>query len=222
MVSNHADEEAYTWLLKTFRDGMVDAARDVLGGHIKPSIEGVGQEEILEACRAIELDGTVPAFLMIDNDDAERLAFLKVFPNAPIRICQFHFMQACRSKARRIFARSSNSDGKAQAFMEAIRRCQRCPSAALWRKYYADLAKEVNEIAGDKGQAWGFLSDWLSREWFAPRTREALVDYGLPRHVTRDGPWSTNNYSEAAFRTFDRVFLNSRANRRSVIRRCFG
>ncbi|EIW65834.1 hypothetical protein TREMEDRAFT_66202 [Tremella mesenterica DSM 1558] len=37
--------------------------------------------------------------------------------------------------------------------------------------------------------------------------------------VTRDGPWSTNNYSEAAFRTFDRVFLNCRANKRRPSRR---
>jgi hypothetical protein len=41
------------------------------------------------------------------------------------------------------------------------------------------------------------------------------LDAGLPPNFTRDGPnWNTNNFSEAAFRVFDTVFLESIQNKR--------
>jgi hypothetical protein len=41
-----------------------------------------------------------------------------------------------------------------------------------------------------------------------------VVDNGLPAHLTRDGAFNTNNYMEAAFRTFNVKFLELRKNKR--------
>lgn len=214
MVSNHADKEAYTFLLNEFRKAVRQTARDYVAGRFEYEIDGVDPSELRKMCMIVAEDGLTPRFMMIDGCDAERMAIRQVFPGIPLRACQFHLMQACRSKIRRILGRIPNADTLGSAILDAIRKCQRCPSAAEWDHYYDELGQEVTRIVGDSGSAWTHLKDYLDREWFSERWREFVVDYALPRSVTRDGPWSTNNYSESCFRSFDRVILNCRANKR--------
>ncbi|ORY35080.1 hypothetical protein BCR39DRAFT_556578 [Naematelia encephala] len=214
MVSNYADEEAYSFFLSAIKKAIVKLAREIIEDRVKIKIDGVTASQLKAACNAVIEDGLLPAFAMIDGDDAERRAIEHEFPDTPIRVCQFHFMQACRSRARRVFSQSAEREVLASSFLEALRRCQRCPSSASWALYYHNLEDEVNELAQDDGEAWEEFDRYLKKEWFSDRWRPYLIDYGLPPHVSRDGPWSTNNYSEAAFRTFDRVFLGCRANKR--------
>jgi hypothetical protein len=47
--------------------------------------------------------------------------------------------------------------------------------------------------------------------------QEHVLDEGLPDGQTRDGPWNTNNWVEASFRTFNAVFLENRKNKRYVL-----
>ena len=220
MISDRNDTEAYYYLLQSFNERAIRVAGDMLEGRLQKRVDGVPQESLLSACRAVWLDrGLMPAFFMIDGCDSERLAIERVFPGIPLRACQFHVMQACRSKARKVYHRFDNCKWLANAFMQAVRRCQRCPSALQWPSFYARLQVEIEEH-NDRGKnVWEVFANYLNRSWFSPSWLPYVVDYGIPRHVTRDGPWSTNNYSEAAFRTFDRVFLRCQANRRSVSRR---
>ena len=214
MVSNHADTEAYAFLLRAFKRAVIRAALDYLAGRIRLTIEGVTPERLRHECTLVAHHGFTPAFMMIDGCDAERKAIETVWPGMPLRACQFHLMQACRSKVRKYLHKHKNVDQQTTRILDAIRLCQRCPSPSLWPEYYQRLGDTVNSIAEDQGQTWEGLKDYLDREWFSDRWRKYVVDFGLPFHVTRDGPWSTNNYSEASFRTFDRVFLSCQANKR--------
>lgn len=215
MVSNHADTAAYQFMLFEFNKAVTQTARDFVNGQFEWEMEGVDQEDLRAQCEVIADEGLAPAFMMIDGSDPERRAIENVF-GCPIRCCQFHFMQALRSRVRRMFNRSVDAELLTSSVLEAVRKCQRCPDATLWDQYYDELGAEVTRIKQDEGQAWTELKQYLDKEWFSDAWRTTLVDYGLPYSaVTRDGPWSTNNYSEASFRTFDRIFLACRANKRS-------
>ena len=214
MVSQHADAEAYEFLLESVRSAVHSRIESLLDGRAKSRYPKQYHDKLLDLCTQVQEDEYTPQFMMIDGDDAERLAIERVFPGLPFRACQFHFMQACRSKARSAFGRSQAGEAKTAAFLKALRRCQRCPIEDEWLSHYARLRHEINDIAQDQGQASKMLSDYLDRVWFSNRWRSHTVDFGIPAHLTRDGPWSTNNYAEAAFRTFDRVFLSCRVNKR--------
>lgn len=214
MVSSHADQRAYTQLLTSVRDAAERLAEAIVANPDVITVEGVSRETLLDAASAVVEEGFFPSFMMIDGDDAERNAIRAVFPHIPLRACQFHVMQACRSKARRAFDATSDPEANATRFLRAFRRCQRCPTREQWITYKDRLKAEIEEIAGDNGEIASRLMAYLQQTWFSGRWVEHVVDFGIPAHVTRDGPWSTNNYSEVAFRTFDRVFLCCRANKR--------
>lgn len=216
MVSQHADTDAYQFLLDSLCSAIHKHVEALLSGEALSRYPTRYHEKLLDLCEKVREDEYFPQFMMIDGDDAERLAIERVFPGLPFRLCQFHFMQACRSKARSAFGRSQTGEAKTAAFLKALRRCQRCPVESDWSTYHQRLQQEIDDIAQDGGDASAMLSEYFKRVWFSDRWRPHCIDYGIPSHLTRDGPWSTNNYAEAAFRTFDRVFLSCRVNKRSV------
>lgn len=132
---------------------------------------------------------------MIDGDNAERGAIERTFRGLPIRMCHFHLMQACRSQGRKIFGRGKAGKVKTTAFLDALRRCQRCPDQDDFPDYYRRLEQEIQDIAGDEGEALRTLTTYLKAYWFSDLWRSKCVDYGIPRHLTRDGPWSPNNFA---------------------------
>jgi len=83
-------------------------------------------------------------------------------------------------------------------------------------EYYQWFRQDIDHIAQDGGQSTISLTTYLNREWFSHWWRLYCVDYGTQAHLTRDGALSTNNLAEASFKTFDRVFLSCRVNKRSV------
>lgn len=214
MVSAHSDQIAYAYLLSEFERACRETAQQIVNGTYIPIIPGVTQQELRTQCDIFLQDGLSPRFMMIDASDAERNAIQQVLPATPIRACQFHLMQACRSQLRKFLSSYSVNirDGKIQEILDAIRTVQRCPEADEWDTYFAALGETVKACTST--EVWERLATYLNVTWFSTIWKPSTVDYGIPAGVTRDGPWSTNNYSEACFRTFDRVFLSCRVNRR--------
>ena len=69
-----------------------------------------------------------------------------------------------------------------------------------------------------------FEANWFTEEWLGMTPQqfvdihlqsqaESWTDFGLPDDQYREGIWSTNNWTERAFKTFDQVFLDRRANK---------
>lgn len=64
-----------------------------------------------------------------------------------------------------------------------------------------------------------FNSNWLCKYLYSQRIllicfSAHITDIGLPDGETRDGTFYTNNWCEAAFQTFDKVFLKQTENKR--------
>lgn len=219
MISRGDDSEAYRYLLKTVNEKVLDVARDFLSGAFRPTMPGLSDAAVARRCKIVLRNGGLtPAFVMIDGANAERIAIESVFPGVPLRACQFHVMQACRQRMREIFRTSINPNKATEAALDAIAACQRCPHPSEWSAKFKELESTVTGLAEGDASVWPRVKEYLERFWFSPKWRQYTCDYGLPPGVSRDGPWSTNNYVEAAFRTFDRVFLNCQVNRRSVSR----
>lgn len=153
---------------------------------------------------------------MIDGDESERLAIDAVWPRITARVCQFHMMQACKSKLLSIFGTDPEGKRRVRLALKAIRACQRCPIEGEWPAYIKHLQRKVANIAGASHaeRAWAGLESYLLRTWFSERWRRYSVDYAMPGSFFREGPWSTNNYVKVCFRIFDRVMLEGRANKR--------
>ena len=103
MVSQHADTEAYEFLMENLSSAVMSRVESLLDGHAKSQYPKRYQDKLLDLCDKIQEDEYTPQFMMIDGDDAERLAIERIFPGLPVRLCQFHFMQACKSKATTAF-----------------------------------------------------------------------------------------------------------------------
>lgn len=221
MVSNTATEQMYTLFLQTILNSVNQLASELVG-EFSNRDEGMDKDtQELLYLRALAVagddgEGFCPAFMMIDHSAAERNAIRTVFPGLPIRLCQFHFMQACKSNGQTAFPRDIQGTTQLNMYMKALRKAQRCPTEADWPKYFKALEADVNAIAWDDGAAWRKIGTYLSKYWFDDSWRPYCVDYGIPPHYNRDGPWSTNNYAEVAFRVFDRTFLSCRVNKRQV------
>ena len=213
MVLRQARAQDYTFASETLRDAITQRVELLLSN--TPSVYPAQYHEILfeRACAICE-DEYSPTFMMIDGDNPERNSIEIVFPGLPIQLCQFHFMRACMKQARLAFGSGRSVESKVQAFADRLRRCQRCPSADKWLGFYRVLKHDISEIAQDHGQAKAHLTKYFDSEWFCVRWRPYCIDYVIPPQYTRDGPWWTNNYAELAFRTFDKVFLMCRVNKR--------
>lgn len=217
MVSNHIDSQTYTTLLREVRDAVYRRAEGFYEGQHDSCTFPDYDPEVWNVCimDIVQQDGEYsPPLFMIDSDDAERNAIESVFPRTVIRVCQFHFMQGIRGTCMEMFGRSDGAESSIQAVFACVRRAQRCPHDSRWPEYLQKLGRDVTEIADDEGETWDHFRKYLHKTWFAPRWLRYVIDFGMPPDQTRDGAWSTNNYAEVAWKIFDKVFLNGRANRR--------
>ena len=217
MIHQSKESEAYQHMLTVLKDSVQSHAESLLHERSKPRYQESGsQAMLLSHCFEVSEDGFSPAFMMIDGDDSERLAIEIVFPGVPIRLCQFHFMQACISRIQSVFGRTKAGTRKTNKVVRSLRKLQRCPIESEWLSSYQIFKNDIDSVANDGGRALASLVQYFDRSWFSPVWRPYCIDYGIPIENTRDGPWSTNNYAEAAFRVFDRVFLCCRVNKRCV------
>lgn len=217
MISVNHDEEAYSTALATLYDAVCDHAQRLVDGKVRPVIDQSYRVELLQQARSIARNGLKPSHIMIDHAEAERAAAEMIMPDVPIRVCQYHMMNAIRSKLTEWFGTSDESFQQINGVLEAVRRCQRCPRALDWDDYLAALAESVEEIATDLPNSeviWPEFRRYLFRTWLSDTWRPYACDYGLPPLRTREGSMNTNNYCESAFRAFDRVFLQCKSNKR--------
>ena len=216
MVSFHSDTEAYTTLLETVRNKIIEYATLVVQGDVElsASLSPEDRELALWECEDVAKHGYSPRFIEIDGDDAERAAIEATFSAAvPIRMCQFHLMRAIRARSTRKFTLSTAGVKKSDRFLEAVRKCQRCRSEEDWAAHVEQLRNDLQEISGDTNTTT-YLMEYMDRQWFSTRWRDSCTDIGLPEWATRDDVVSTNNTAEVSFRVLDRVFLNCQANKR--------
>ena len=154
MISQHADAEAYTFLLNNLQNAIYHYAELLLSPSSQPRYPANYHEQLRKFAHIItDDDGFVPSHMMIDGDDAERLAIEQAFPGLPVRVCQFHLMQACKSQARSVFGRGKLGDSKTGRFLARLRRCQRCPIESEWTSHYQQLRADIDDIANDGGEA---------------------------------------------------------------------
>ncbi|KAK8847595.1 hypothetical protein IAR55_005454 [Kwoniella newhampshirensis] len=214
MVSRHADTETYQYMLEQIAIAVQDRASSLLEENANTHYQDRQRDRLLDKCGHIVDFGFRPRYMMIDGDDAERSAIQMVFPDVPIRMCQFHLIQACRAKARSFFGTNKEGQNRCERFLAAFRQVQRCPTEADWDRYFERFRQEVLFIVRNDAPTWASIERYLNRTWFSLRWRSHCIDYGIPSDLTRDGGCSTNNFAEAAFRTFDRIFLSARVNKR--------
>lgn len=215
MVSRNGDTEAYTFLLQRLVDAVERHAHDLVGGAAPSLVLREGDKTaLLQKAAIVAEDGFRPPFMMIDGDNAERRAIEQVWPGLPIRVCQFHVMQSVRIKATSVFGNSQRGRQLVDLYLKVVRDAQRCRIESQWPEFRDKFEQEVLSLCENNAQRANVLTGHMANMWFSPTWRRTTVDYGMPPSMTRDSPWSTNNYAESIFRTFDRVFLNCRANKR--------
>ncbi|KAF8969307.1 hypothetical protein BDZ97DRAFT_1915276 [Flammula alnicola] len=97
--------------------------------------------------------------------------------------------------------------------LHAVRAVQRCRFLERWDQYMAEFRSQVEDICDGAPVAARDIILYFEANWFCPEWRDLWTDIGLPTGQTRDAMLSTNNWTERAFKTFDQVFLGSRANK---------
>lgn len=215
MVHTNAITNAYVNFLEAFHEAVERHARALINNEVLPviTLNSAERDTFVDHCRGIAEDGWYPAFGMIDAAEQERAAIAQVFPGIPIRMCQYHLVAACRKKFCAVFGRITAENQDAFLALQALRQLQRCPHQAHFDEYYHRFRLSIEDIDRNE-ETWRQIDAYMMGGWLSWRWRESCMDYGLPVDITRDGPWSTNNFVESAFQVFDRIFLDCRANKR--------
>ncbi|KAG8892129.1 hypothetical protein FRB99_002935, partial [Tulasnella sp. 403] len=96
----------------------------------------------------------------------------------------------------------------------AFRELQRCRKVSEWDDYCNLFQERVHRVVETTSASfesvWGYFED----NWFTDDWRDLWTDLGIPAGANRDGMLNTNNWIERAFKTFDTIFLDFRANKR--------
>ncbi|KAK8853348.1 hypothetical protein IAR55_004052 [Kwoniella newhampshirensis] len=213
MVSRHADTETYQYMLEQIAIAVQDRASSLLEENANTHYQDRQRDRLLDKCGHIVDFGFRPRYMMIDGDDAERSAIQMVFPTFPFACVNFISYRLVVRK-RSFFGTNKEGQNRCERFLAAFRQVQRCPTEADWDRYFERFRQEVLFIVRNDAPTWASIERYLNRTWFSLRWRSHCIDYGIPSDLTRDGGCSTNNFAEAAFRTFDRIFLSARVNKR--------
>ncbi|THU88277.1 hypothetical protein K435DRAFT_680156, partial [Dendrothele bispora CBS 962.96] len=179
------------------------------------------QEELIANADAVLNSGEwVPLFFMIDKCRAEYHAILHVWPGACIRLCQFHVIQSILrwedEKGDPEARRPSLKQPKQHMLLYAFRDLQRAYDEDTCEEEKGLFLRRIREKIVPNGKNKDAEVDtitiYFERNWFDPFWRDLWTDIGLPAGHNRDRI-STNNFTERAFKTFDQIFLDNRANK---------
>ncbi|KAJ7884058.1 hypothetical protein B0H13DRAFT_1890127 [Mycena leptocephala] len=208
--------------LREVKELVEKMARDLRDGEVDvhPS-HACFKHQLIEAAERVRANNWnwVPLFVMIDKSAAEMKALSKaaessqVWPETDVRLCQFHVIQAILRWDRdhdTSTTRPKLSRDSKDRLLHAVRELQRCHSDAEWD---AEVGKFKTRIASfTDASTTGTIMQYFERNWFIPLWRDSWTDIGLPHGRNRD-TISTNNWTERAFKTFDQIFLENRANK---------
>ncbi|KAJ7108452.1 hypothetical protein C8R43DRAFT_905380, partial [Mycena crocata] len=155
----------------------------------------------------------IPLYVMIDKSVAELNTLLAVWPELIVRVCQFHVIQAILRWDRDQdtgSARPKLSRPSRDKLLHAVRELQRCRSDDQWETEVERFRSRIASFADARTTT--IIMQYFERNWFIPLWRDLWTDIGLPSGRNRD-TISTNNWTERAFKTFDQIFLENRANK---------
>jgi hypothetical protein len=243
LLSSDVTRESLVVFLTKTAAQISKRARRWLSG--RADAHGRLDEEVSELKRQSELivqAGWRPKHAMIDKCRAEANALAEALPNVPIRLCQFHIVQAIirwtadsGESASSAAARPAVTRQVQYHIVDAFRTLQRTRTlpndgedevdevqkaesfVAARRVFYGAIKHALEQCHDEKidiKAAYIAIKDYFRTNWFDDFWRPMWIDDGLPLGETRDGTGSTNNWVERAFRTFDDVFLERRANKR--------
>ncbi|KIJ43097.1 hypothetical protein M422DRAFT_253594 [Sphaerobolus stellatus SS14] len=207
-------------------------------------IPAAERQKILENCQKIKrAKGWIVRKFMVDKCRFLVMAIVQFNPTAIIIICQFHIIQAILrwqgDSGRLPDAPRVPISFKIKLF-KAFRRLQRCRSRGEWPKFQEIFFQQLQVLCHEESEEGGntaevitgkrrhwqgftakdrrklseFLNQYFTTNWFDDFWLERVTDIGLPPGMTRDGTANTNNWSESAFLTFDKVWLQNRKNKR--------
>ncbi|KAG8730395.1 hypothetical protein FRC12_020288 [Ceratobasidium sp. 428] len=172
-----------------------------------------------------------PSFFMIDKDAAEKNACSHVFPSSPIRICQFHVVQAIlrwlKASHKAPSTKPAKKGSKAtksvlvpqdahEDILKAFRRTQRARTHEQFLVAQQTFEASIGDICTNYGvpEQHDTICAYFQKNWWSTTWRDSVTDIGLPHEATRDVVLSTNNYSESIIKTFKHLFLGMRKNKR--------
>ncbi|THU98006.1 hypothetical protein K435DRAFT_886410, partial [Dendrothele bispora CBS 962.96] len=220
-ISGDVTTETLILFLATVKELVEDVALDIVGD--PTVIDGVlqlHQEKLIAAAHeVVETGDWVPLFFMIDKCRAEYHAILHVWPEACIRLCQFHVIQSIirweDEHGDPESQRPSLKRPKQHMLLYAFRGLQRAYDEETWDTEKALFLERIRTVIlpGHKNrQAREAIIQYFERNWFTAFWRDLWTDIGLPPGHNCDRI-STNNFTERAFKTFDQIFLDNRANK---------
>ncbi|KZP10623.1 hypothetical protein FIBSPDRAFT_757936, partial [Athelia psychrophila] len=171
---------------------------------------------LLAEPRIVIQEGWWPAFFMIDKSRAEKNGIQRVFPGIPIRICQFHVVQAIlrwEKDEPSGQGRPKLSLVQKHHLLYAVRNLQRCRDSHDWDDKLRVFYRRVGVLSNDDSDKAERIKAYFNVNWFKLEWRDHWTDIGLPRGKNHDGMLSTNNWTERAFKTFHQIFLEGRSNK---------
>ncbi|KIJ46841.1 hypothetical protein M422DRAFT_249585 [Sphaerobolus stellatus SS14] len=225
----------YTYFIET-ENRVLERAREI----VKDPASIIHENErdhkniLKHASRAVQKNKWRILKWMIDKCRHLINAIKRFCAQAVIIICQFHIIQALielRGDKERITGSPRIPDGLKFEYTSYFREAQRCRTKEDWPMYEARFFRRLEHVCmhGNvedsmvEGSDQSDSDDNLPRSaqlpspaknWFTEFWLPHVTDIGLPSGRTRDGSFNTNNFSEAAFLVFDRVFLDHRKNKR--------
>ncbi|KAK0548968.1 hypothetical protein OC844_006942 [Tilletia horrida] len=221
-LSATATAQNYAYLLKALRaEVLAEATRvcDAAAASQGRSDSGPAHSRLLAEATKIKAAGTwTPSVVMIDKCKASLKALRTVWPEAQVRICQFHIVQAIlrwdtdnRSKNDRPPGISISDK---QRLCRAFRRAQRCRLKKEWPSFLTAFESKVHGILSTyKAGTADSVLEYFRTNWWAEEWLPLVTDIGFGSGQSRDDI-NTNNTIERAFKTFDDIFLACRVNKR--------
>ncbi|KAJ7140880.1 hypothetical protein C8R44DRAFT_726592 [Mycena epipterygia] len=185
-LSANVTAETLEVFLREVKELVEEMAEDLLSGKtvVHPS-HARFTSQLMKAAERVRENGWnwVPLFVMIDKSAAELKAISAVWPDT-------HAILRWDRDHDTSTARPKLSRGSKDKLLHAVRELQRCRRDADWEDHITKFEERIRSF-----------TDAIS--W---------TDMGLPRGRNRD-TISTNNWTERAFKTFDQIFLENRANK---------
>ncbi|KIJ40861.1 hypothetical protein M422DRAFT_256022 [Sphaerobolus stellatus SS14] len=166
--------------------------------------------------------------VMIDKCLFLLTAILQAIPNVIILICQFHIIQAIL----RLDVDSGSHDEPHGCLLHLSFECLSISVKHSGRLCLTDSAASLTEPELNNGSfdiqddqedlippekrisCFNWLKLYFDKNWFCQTWLVHITDINLPPGQTRNGTDAINNWSEAAFLTFNKIFLNLRKNKR--------
>ncbi|THU75493.1 hypothetical protein K435DRAFT_880724 [Dendrothele bispora CBS 962.96] len=181
---------------------------------VDPALEAYAEKLVEEAWIVVEAEEWKPLFVMIDKYRPEYIAVNAVWDDMCIRLCQFHVIQAILrwddDHGKLLKARLQLSRVQKYKLLWSFRELQHAHDEESWMEE-KNLFLERLRIIVPK-ESFNPIKEYFEQNWFTKFWRDLWTDIGLPEGHNRD-EISTNNFTERAFKMFDEIFLENRANK---------